>query len=74
MFSHLKTQLSVCLLQKDLIVLDDVHKVFAVDALISSHPLTSKEDSIVLPGQITEQFDTISYSKVLSSSAYNIST
>ncbi|KAM4572413.1 aminopeptidase N-like isoform 2-T2 [Odontesthes bonariensis] len=48
---------------KDLIVLDDVHKVFAVDALVSSHPLTSEEDSIVLPGQITEQFDTISYSK-----------
>uniref|UniRef100_A0AAQ5YKG5 Aminopeptidase n=1 Tax=Amphiprion ocellaris TaxID=80972 RepID=A0AAQ5YKG5_AMPOC len=48
---------------KDLIVLDDVHRVFAVDALTSSHPLTSKEDSIVLPEQITEQFDTISYSK-----------
>ncbi|XP_032407399.1 aminopeptidase Ey-like [Xiphophorus hellerii] len=48
---------------KDLIVLDDVQKVFAVDALVSSHPLTSKEDSINLPGQIMEQFDTISYSK-----------
>ncbi|XP_041794551.1 aminopeptidase Ey [Chelmon rostratus] len=48
---------------KDLIVLDDVHRVFAVDALTSSHPLSSKEDSIILPDQITEQFDTISYSK-----------
>ncbi|XP_014827880.1 PREDICTED: aminopeptidase N-like [Poecilia mexicana] len=48
---------------KDLIVLDDVQKVFAVDALVSSHPLTSEEDSINLPGQIMEQFDTISYSK-----------
>uniref|UniRef100_A0A146WKL4 Aminopeptidase n=1 Tax=Fundulus heteroclitus TaxID=8078 RepID=A0A146WKL4_FUNHE len=48
---------------KDLIVLDDVHKVFAVDALASSHPLTSKEESITLPEQIMEQFDTISYSK-----------
>ncbi|MEQ2283838.1 hypothetical protein AMECASPLE_015649, partial [Ameca splendens] len=48
---------------KDLIVLDDVQKVFAVDALPSSHPLTSEEDSITLPGQIMEQFDTISYSK-----------
>ncbi|XP_015239287.1 PREDICTED: aminopeptidase N-like [Cyprinodon variegatus] len=48
---------------KDLIVLDDVHKVFAVDALASSHPLTSEENSILLPGQIMEQFDTISYSK-----------
>uniref|UniRef100_M3ZWG3 Aminopeptidase n=1 Tax=Xiphophorus maculatus TaxID=8083 RepID=M3ZWG3_XIPMA len=49
---------------KDLIVLDDVQKVFAVDALVSSHPLTSKEDSINLPGQIMEQFDTISYRKI----------
>ncbi|XP_060892349.1 aminopeptidase N-like [Labrus mixtus] len=48
---------------KDLIVLDDVQKVMAVDALTSSHPLSSKEDSIILPNQITEQFDTISYSK-----------
>ncbi|KAK9517298.1 hypothetical protein VZT92_025181 [Zoarces viviparus] len=48
---------------KDLIVLDDVHKVFAVDALTSSHPLSSEEDSIILPGQISEQFDAISYSK-----------
>ncbi|XP_034083036.1 aminopeptidase Ey [Gymnodraco acuticeps] len=48
---------------KDLIVLDDVHRVFAVDALTSSHPLSSKEDSVILPGQISEQFDTISYSK-----------
>nr|XP_046250906.1 aminopeptidase Ey-like [Scatophagus argus] len=48
---------------KDLIVLDDIHRVFAVDALTSSHPLTSKEDSIILPEQISEQFDVISYSK-----------
>ncbi|XP_034542646.1 aminopeptidase N-like [Notolabrus celidotus] len=48
---------------KDLIVLDDVQRVMAVDALVSSHPLSSKEDSIILPNQITEQFDTISYSK-----------
>lgn len=48
---------------KDLIVLDDIHRVFAVDALTSSHPLSTKEDSIILPDQITEQFDTISYSK-----------
>ncbi|KAJ3595999.1 hypothetical protein NHX12_002408 [Muraenolepis orangiensis] len=48
---------------KDLIVLDDVHRVFAVDALASSHPLSSREDSVVLPHQISEQFDVISYSK-----------
>uniref|UniRef100_A0A672HEJ7 Aminopeptidase n=1 Tax=Salarias fasciatus TaxID=181472 RepID=A0A672HEJ7_SALFA len=49
---------------KDLIVLDDVHRVFAVDALASSHPLSSKEEDIVLPDQISEQFDVIAYSKV----------
>uniref|UniRef100_A0A3B4GQC5 Aminopeptidase n=1 Tax=Pundamilia nyererei TaxID=303518 RepID=A0A3B4GQC5_9CICH len=49
---------------RDLIVLDEIHKVFAVDALTSSHPLSSNEDSIVLPNQISEQFDVISYSKV----------
>ncbi|KAF7654812.1 hypothetical protein LDENG_00064510 [Lucifuga dentata] len=48
---------------KDLIVLDDIHRVFTVDALASSHPLSSKEDSVLLPGQISEQFDVISYSK-----------
>uniref|UniRef100_A0A8C8HM82 Aminopeptidase n=1 Tax=Oncorhynchus tshawytscha TaxID=74940 RepID=A0A8C8HM82_ONCTS len=49
---------------KDLIVLDEVHRVFAVDALASSHPLSSKDDDIQKPEQISEQFDVISYSKV----------
>lgn len=53
--------------QKDLIVLDDVHRVFAVDALASSHPLSSKEEDIQKPEQISELFDAISYSKVRSS-------
>ncbi|XP_050959974.1 aminopeptidase N [Labeo rohita] len=48
---------------KDLIILKDVHRVFAVDALASSHPLSSKEEDIIKPEQITEQFDTVSYSK-----------
>uniref|UniRef100_A0A8C8HKQ2 Aminopeptidase n=1 Tax=Oncorhynchus tshawytscha TaxID=74940 RepID=A0A8C8HKQ2_ONCTS len=48
---------------KDLIVLDEVHRVFAVDALASSHPLSSKDDDIQKPEQISEQFDVISYSK-----------
>lgn len=50
--------------QKDLIILKDVHRVFAVDALASSHPLSSKEEDIIKPEQISEQFDAISYSKV----------
>ncbi|XP_072291149.1 aminopeptidase N-like [Eucyclogobius newberryi] len=48
---------------KDMIVLDDIHRVFAVDALTSSHPLSSKEEDILKPEQISEQFDAISYSK-----------
>ncbi|XP_043083976.1 aminopeptidase N-like [Puntigrus tetrazona] len=48
---------------KDLIVLGDVHRVFAIDALASSHPLSSKEEEIQRPEQISEVFDTISYSK-----------
>ncbi|XP_051808617.1 aminopeptidase N-like [Acanthochromis polyacanthus] len=48
---------------KDLIVLNDVHRVFAVDALASSHPLSSKEEDIQTPAQINELFDTITYSK-----------
>ena len=49
--------------QKDLIVLADVHRVFAVDALASSHPLSSREEDIQKPAQISELFDAISYSK-----------
>ncbi|KAF5892696.1 aminopeptidase N-like, partial [Clarias magur] len=48
---------------KDLIVLNDVHRVFAVDALSTSHPLSSKEDEVLRPEQISEVFDAISYSK-----------
>ncbi|CAL8357825.1 unnamed protein product [Lota lota] len=48
---------------KDLIVLSDIHRVFAVDALASSHPLSSKEEDIQRPEQISELFDAISYSK-----------
>ncbi|KAJ8344161.1 hypothetical protein SKAU_G00314900 [Synaphobranchus kaupii] len=48
---------------KDLMVLNDVHRVFAIDALASSHPLSSKEEEINKPEQINELFDAISYSK-----------
>uniref|UniRef100_A0A674N8C3 Aminopeptidase n=1 Tax=Takifugu rubripes TaxID=31033 RepID=A0A674N8C3_TAKRU len=48
---------------KDLIVLNDVHRVFAIDALTSSHPLSSREEDIQKPAQISELFDAISYSK-----------
>lgn len=48
---------------KDQIILYDVHKVFAVDALASSHPLSCLEDEVNTPAQISEMFNTISYSK-----------
>ncbi|KAJ7999375.1 hypothetical protein DPEC_G00193750 [Dallia pectoralis] len=48
---------------KEQIILYDVHKVFAVDALASSHPLSQKEEEINRPAEISEMFNTISYSK-----------
>lgn len=54
-------------LQKDQIILYDMHKVFAVDALASSHPLSRREEEVNDPSQISEMFNTISYSKVCSS-------
>ena len=54
-------------LQKDQIILYDVHKVFQVDALASSHPLSRREEEVNDPPQISEMFNTISYSKVCSS-------
>lgn len=54
-------------LQKDQIILYEVHRVFAVDALASSHPLSCREDEVNDPAQISEMFSTISYSKVCSS-------
>lgn len=37
----------------------------AIDALVSSHPLSSPADEVNTPAQISEVFDSISYSKVL---------
>ncbi|KAM6181268.1 aminopeptidase N [Erethizon dorsatum] len=48
---------------KDLIVINDMYHVMAVDALASSHPLSSPAGEINTPAQISEVFDTISYSK-----------
>uniref|UniRef100_A0A8C7SI04 Aminopeptidase n=1 Tax=Oncorhynchus mykiss TaxID=8022 RepID=A0A8C7SI04_ONCMY len=47
----------------DLIVLKEVHGAMSVDALASSHPLSSKEEDVMRPAQISELFDTITYSK-----------
>ncbi|XP_057700939.1 aminopeptidase N-like isoform X2 [Corythoichthys intestinalis] len=48
---------------KDLIILDDLQGVFSLDALASSHPLSRREDEVNTPAQISEIFNTISYSK-----------
>ncbi|XP_012861931.1 aminopeptidase N [Echinops telfairi] len=48
---------------KDLMVLNDVYRVMAVDALASSHPLSSPANEVNTPAQISEVFDSISYSK-----------
>ncbi|XP_035484995.2 aminopeptidase Ey isoform X1 [Scophthalmus maximus] len=47
----------------DLIVLNEIIGVMAVDALASSHPLSSKEEDIMKPEHIMELFDSITYSK-----------
>ncbi|XP_075860867.1 aminopeptidase N [Microcebus murinus] len=48
---------------KDLIVLSDIYRVMAVDALASSHPLSTPASEVNTPAQISELFDTITYSK-----------
>ncbi|KAK9543072.1 hypothetical protein VZT92_000881 [Zoarces viviparus] len=48
---------------KDEIIMSDVYKVFAVDALASSHPLSRREEEVNTPAEISEMFNTISYSK-----------
>lgn len=48
---------------KDLVVSNEMYRVMATDALISSHPLSFAEDEINTPAQISEVFDSIAYSK-----------
>nr|AVZ46159.1 Aminopeptidase N [Ichneumia albicauda] len=48
---------------KDLMVLNDVYRVMAIDALASSHPLSTPASEVNTPAQISEVFDSISYSK-----------
>ncbi|XP_072551486.1 alanyl (membrane) aminopeptidase-like b isoform X2 [Salminus brasiliensis] len=48
---------------EDLIVLKEVQPAMEVDSLNSSHPLSSTEAEIQTPSEITDLFDSISYSK-----------
>lgn len=54
----------VCSFQKDLIILNEITGVMGVDALASSHPLSSKEEDVMTPADISQLFDSITYSKV----------
>ena len=47
--------------QRQLFIVEDLHIVFALDALGTSHPVRVPVNS---PEEINEIFDTISYSKV----------
>ncbi|XP_064169919.1 alanyl (membrane) aminopeptidase-like b [Anguilla rostrata] len=48
---------------KDLMVLNDIQSVFQVDALATSHPLSSREEDVQTPAEIGQLFDSITYSK-----------
>lgn len=48
---------------KEQIILYDLQSAFAVDGLTSSHPLSRKEEEVNTPSEISEMFNTISYSK-----------
>ncbi|KAL0968264.1 hypothetical protein UPYG_G00264470 [Umbra pygmaea] len=48
---------------KDLFVLNEIQTAFQVDALASSHALSPGQDEIQTPDEITELFDSITYSK-----------
>uniref|UniRef100_A0A672QLR6 Aminopeptidase n=1 Tax=Sinocyclocheilus grahami TaxID=75366 RepID=A0A672QLR6_SINGR len=48
---------------KDQIILYDLQRAFAVDSLSSSHPLSRKEEEVNTPSEMSEMFNTISYSK-----------
>ncbi len=55
--------------QKEQMILYDLQSAFAVDSLTSSHPLSRKEEEVNTPSEISEMFNTISYSKVSKSPA-----
>ncbi|XP_066541158.1 alanyl (membrane) aminopeptidase-like b [Hoplias malabaricus] len=48
---------------KDLFVLKEVQPALQLDSLNSSHPLSSTEADVQTPSEITDRFDSISYSK-----------
>lgn len=50
--------------QRDLLVMNEILGVMAVDASASSHPLSADEEDIVTPYDIQQQFDGITYDKV----------
>ncbi|XP_026222167.1 alanyl (membrane) aminopeptidase a [Anabas testudineus] len=48
---------------KDMYAMNDLHIAFQEDALASSHPLSPPQEDVQTTSQITEMFDSITYSK-----------
>ncbi|XP_029009681.1 aminopeptidase N-like [Betta splendens] len=48
---------------KDMYIVNDLHIAFQEDALASSHPLSPPQEDVQTTVQITEMFDSITYSK-----------
>uniref|UniRef100_A0A671MFP1 Aminopeptidase n=1 Tax=Sinocyclocheilus anshuiensis TaxID=1608454 RepID=A0A671MFP1_9TELE len=56
---------------RDLIVLRETQTAFQVDSLNSSHPLSLQENDIQTFSEITELFDDITYSKIMTNISHN---
>uniref|UniRef100_A0A672SLM9 Aminopeptidase n=1 Tax=Sinocyclocheilus grahami TaxID=75366 RepID=A0A672SLM9_SINGR len=56
---------------RDLIVLRETQTAFQVDSLNSSHPLRLQENDIQTFSEITELFDDITYSKIMTNVSHN---
>lgn len=57
-------KMPLCIFQKDLMILNEIRGAMAMDSMASSHPLSSKEEDVMTPEDISQLFDSITYSKV----------
>lgn len=56
----------VACFQSDRFVLYETQPALQVDSLLTSRPLSPRAEDVQTPADITQQFDQITYSKVLS--------
>lgn len=54
----------LCIFQMDLMILNEIISALASDATASSHPLSIEEEDVMMPEDIHQLFDSITYSKV----------